>query len=78
MESMVSEADADKGLIKIYYSDLDLETRKKVLEAIDSTSELFDVFSDDRVKNKLEEELSTKPLLMIDASELMNKLNIDI
>lgn len=77
METMVSEADND-SLIKIYFSDLDLDGRTKVLEAIDNTSDLFDVFSDERVRDKLEEELSTKPLIMVDANELMSKLNIDL
>ena len=78
MEEFVLCEDEENSVIKIFFSDLDLDARKRVLEAIDGTSDMFDVFSDDIVRNKLEDELSTKPLLMTTALELMSKLNIEV
>ena len=50
MERFINEADdeeEDKTLIKIFYNDLSMEGKQKVLEAIDESFEHADVFIDD-------------------------------
>lgn len=79
--SYLKEAETEtgeNGLIKIFYNDLDLKTRQKILEAIDKTSEFLDVFGDEVVKAKIEDQFATKPIFTIGADELVNRMNFDI
>ena len=84
MESYVVEADIDSQEevearnIKIFYDDLEIEGKQKVLEGIDASFDYVDVFTDDIIKRKIEEALAKKPLLVIDGEELVNLMGIDL
>ena len=76
--SFLNEVETEEsGLVKIYYSDLDLNARKKILEAINDTNEYIDVFTDDIVKAKIEEQFDSKPLFTITGEEIVNNMNFD-
>jgi len=68
----------DDKVIKIFYSDLSLEGKQKVLEAIDASYEYVDVFEDDVVRENIEEGLSKKPIIIQSAEELINKMDFNI
>jgi len=82
MERFVNEADiaddTDKTLIKIFYNDLSMEGKQKVLEAIDESYEYVDVFTDDVVRDNIEEALSKRPIITVSGEELVNKMDIDM
>lgn len=77
-EADQEEENSEKKIIEIFYKDLDMEGKQKVLEAIDATYEYVDVFSDDIVRDNIEEELSKKPIMTITAEELINKMDIEL
>jgi hypothetical protein len=68
----------EQGIVNIFYSDLDMEGKKKVLQAIDESFDYIDVFSDDVVRNNIEEALSKRPIITLTGKEIVNKTNIDI
>lgn len=79
----MSEADeeedvTDKKTIKIFYKDLDMDGKQSVLEAIDASFDYVDVFSDDVVKDNIEEALSQRPLFSLTGEELVNKMDIEL
>jgi hypothetical protein len=74
---LLTEAE-DKSTVQIFYANLDLGTRKKILDAIDASNEYLNVFTDDVVKNKIEEAFKNKPLFVIRGNEIINLMNIDI
>jgi len=81
MERFVNEEDGeeeDKTLIKIFYNDLSLQGKQKVLEAIDESFEHADVFTDDIVRDNIEEALSKRPMITMSGEELVNKMDIDM
>jgi len=83
VERYMFEADAEEDaskdkIIEIFYSDLDMAGKQKVLEAIDNSYEYVDVFSDDIVRNNIEEGLSKRPLITLSAEELINKMDIEL
>jgi hypothetical protein len=82
MERFVNEADiagdTDKTLIKIFYNDLSMSGKQKVLEAIDASYDYVDVFTDDVVRDNIEEALSKRPMITISGEELVNKMDIDM
>jgi hypothetical protein len=76
-EADETDAGVDYGAVKIFYSNLDLETRKKILDAIDESNEYLNVFTDEIVKNKIEEAFKNKPIVILRGEEIVNKMNID-
>jgi len=79
----IDEADeeeevTDAKTIKIFYKDLDIDGKQAVLEAIDASFDYVDVFSDDIVKENIEEALSQRPLLTMTGEELVNKMDIEL
>jgi hypothetical protein len=65
------------GIIKVFYSDLDLKKRNEVLEALDKRNEFVDVFRDDVIKKKIEKEFDSKPLFTLTGDEIANRMNFD-
>lgn len=82
MERFVNEADiaddTDKTLIKLFYNDLSMGGKQKVLEAIDESFEYVDVFTDDVVRDNIEQALSKRPIITVSGEELVNKMDIDM
>lgn len=82
MERFVNEEgvgeNPDATLIKIFYNDLSMEGKQKVLEAIDASYEYVDVFSDEIVRDNIEEALSKRPMITMSGEELVNKMDIDM
>lgn len=81
MERFVNEADGlddDKTLVQIFYNDLSIEGKQKVLEAIDESFEHANVFSDDIVRDNIESALSKRPLLTMSGEELVHKMDIEM
>ncbi len=83
VETFMGEADAEEEAteevsFKIYYADLDIDGKQKVMEAIDNSFEYIDVFSDDVVRETIEEALSKRPLVMMTGEELVNKMDIEL
>ena len=83
VETFMVEADAEEEVteaknIEIFYSDLDMDGKQKVLEAIDNDFEYVDVFSDDIVRENIEEGLSKRPLLVMSGEEVINKMDIEL
>ena len=54
----------DDGLVKIYYSDLDIKTRAEVLKSIEFSNPMIDIFGDDLIKHKIEDGFKNKPLFI--------------
>lgn len=73
-----AEEEENKEIVKIFYSDLDIDGKQKILEAIDASFEYVDVFSDDIVKDNIEEALSRRPLLVMTGEEIVNKSDIEL
>lgn len=83
VETYMFEADAEEEVteaknIEIFYSDLDMDGKQKVLEAIDNDFDYVDVFSDDIVRENIEEGLSKRPLLVMSGEEVINKMDIEL
>ncbi len=83
VETFMVEADAEEEAteevsFKVYYSDLDIDGKQKVMEAIDNSFEYVDVFSDDVVRETIEEALSKRPLILMTGEELVNKMDIEL
>ncbi len=56
-EEVIEEEGNDEGIVKIFYSDFDLEKRTDILRAIDSANEFIDVFGDELVREAIEDEI---------------------
>jgi len=82
MERMLYEEDfaddAEKGLVKIFYNDLDMDGKQKILQAIDESYEYIDVFSDDVIRNKIEESLGKRPIITLSGEEIIHKMDIEL
>jgi len=85
MERFINEIDDvpddendEKKQIKIFYEDLDMTGKQKVLEAIDASYEYVDVFTDDIVRDNIEEALSKIPMITLGGEELVNKTGIEL
>jgi len=85
MERFINEIDdvpddenGEKKQIKIFYEDLDMTGKQKVLEAIDASYEYVDVFTDDIVRDNIEEALSKIPMITLSGEELVNKTGIEL
>jgi hypothetical protein len=85
MERFINEIDDvpddendEKKQIKIFYEDLDMTGKQKVLEAIDASYEYVDVFTDDIVRDNIEEALSKIPMITLSGEELVNKTGIEL
>jgi len=78
IEADEEEDVTDAKSIKIFYKDLDMGGKQKILEAIDASFEYIDVFSDDVVRENIEESLSKRPMITISAEELVNKMDIEL
>ena len=83
VENFMIEADEEEEVteaktIELFYSDLDMDAKQKVLEAIDNEYDYVDVFSDDIVRENIEEGLSKRPMLTLTADELINKMDIEL
>lgn len=76
-EEQLNEIAPPEDIVQIYYSDLDLASRAKVLEAIDASDDMIDVFGDEVIKNKIEETFKKNPLVMLRGSEIIKKMNFD-
>ncbi|MFW6377020.1 MAG: hypothetical protein ACOCZ5_00095 [bacterium] len=76
-EEQLNEIAPPDDIVQIFYSDLDLSSRTKILEAIDVSDDMIDVFGDDIIKNKIEETFKKKPLIMLRGSEIIKKMNFD-
>jgi hypothetical protein len=78
MAEAEEEADQVKAtVLKIFYNDLTLKGKQKVLQAIDDANEMADVFGDDVIRANVEEELLEKPIVTITGEDLSNKMDID-
>lgn len=82
-EQFMFEADKEENVtetktIEIFYKDLDMEAKKKVLNAIDNKYDYVDVFSDEIVRENIEKCLSKRPMLTLTAEELINKMDIEL
>lgn len=73
----VAEPANDGGIIKVFYSDLDLKKRNEVLEVLDKRNEYVDVFRDDVIRKKIEKEFDSKPLFTLTGDEIANRMNFD-
>ena len=69
--------DSEQGIVKIFYSNLDMGGKKMILKAIDNEYENIDVFTDDIVRENIEESLSKKPLILLTAEEIVHKMDIE-
>ena len=83
VEQYMFEADAEEEVtesktIELFYSDLDMEGKEKVLQAIDNSYEYVKVFTDDIVRKNIEDGLSKRPLLTLSAEELIHKMEIKL
>ena len=83
VETYMFEADEEEDTtnaqqIQIFYSDLDMDGKHKVMEAIDASFDYVDVFSDDVVRENIETALSKRPLLTLSGEELVNKMDIEL
>jgi hypothetical protein len=85
MERFINEIDDisddekdNKKKIKIFYEDLDMTGKQKVLEAIDASYDYVDVFTDDIVRGNIEEALSRLPMITLSGEELVNKTGIEL
>jgi len=85
MERFINEIDDvpddendEKKQIKIFYEDLDMTGKQKVLEAIDASYDYVDVFTDDIVRGNIEEALSKIPMITLSGEELVNKTGIEL
>jgi len=84
IETMLREADIEKGPteITIYYEDLTSEGREKILEAIDNSDELLNVFGDDMTRQSIEDSFFGNngkdkiPLFKLDADKLRSSMEI--
>jgi len=76
-ENVVNEEE-NENLVKIFYSDFDLDKRTDILKAIDAANERIDVFGDDLVRDAIEDELKNKPLFVVSGQEIINKMNFDV
>ncbi len=74
---LLNEEVVDGEAVNIYYSDLDLQTRTDILKIIDEDNQNIDVFGDEIVKEKIEEELSRKPLVMLTVDDITNRMNFE-
>jgi hypothetical protein len=72
------EMDDDKKNIQIFYNDLDIDGKKKVLDAIDASYDYINVYDDDIVRNNIEEALSKRPIITLTGEEIVNKMDIDL
>ena len=77
-DPMGDNMDAEEGLIKIFYSDLDMDGKQKVLQAISDSFDYIDVFSDDVVRENIEEALGRRPMITLSGEELVNKMDIEL
>lgn len=71
------EMEEAPDIVKIFYSDLDLDARKKIMDAINDADEHIDVYQDDLIREKIEEQLKNIPLFVTRGQEIINKANID-
>ena len=77
-EQDLPNEDEDKKLIKIFYEDLDVKGKQKILEGIDASFEYVDVFTDDIIRDKIESALSQRPIITVSGEEIVNKMGIDL
>jgi hypothetical protein len=77
MANYLMDEDEDSGIVQIFYSDLDLKTRKEILTSIETANEMIDI-NDEIVVSKIEQDLAAKPIFTISGKELLNIMNIDI
>lgn len=68
----------DETQIRLFFGDLDIKGKKKILDAIDASYEFIDVYEDSIIKDKIEDALSRIPLMTISGEELINKCGIDL
>jgi len=69
--------DENEGVVKIYYNDLDLKTRKNILTALDKANPMMDVFDEDGiVLNNIEDTFASTPLFVVTGKEITNKMNL--
>jgi len=76
VESYMTEADDDSTLARIIYTDLDMEGRQKILTAIENANEGLKVFTDDAVREQVEEALSEKPLIILDGEDIISNFDL--
>jgi len=76
-EEQLNEISPPDDVVQIFYSDLDLSARIKILEAIDAADDMIDVFGDKIIKDKIEETFKQNPLLLLRGSEIIKKMNFD-
>ena len=76
VESYMVEEEAEQGIAKIFYTDLDMQGRKKILEAIEDANEGLKVFTDDTVRERVEEKLSEKPLIVLEGEDIIYNFDL--
>ena len=78
MDDGDAQENEDKGIIKIFYADLDIDGKQKIMEGIDESFDYVDVFGDDIVRQTVEEALSRRPLITMTGEELINKMDVEL
>lgn len=74
---LMNEAEENEGVVKIYYSDLDLKAREDVLSALEKANPMLDIFDEDgKVLNDIEDKFASTPLFVITGKEISNKINL--
>jgi hypothetical protein len=76
-EEQMNEIAPPDDAVQLFFSDLDLPARNKILEAIDASDEDIDVFGDKIIMDKIEETFKSTPLLILRGSELVKKMNFN-
>ena len=76
VESYMVEEEGDNTLAKIYFNDLDMVGKKKILEAIEASNEGLKIFSDNVVRERVEELLSTGPMMVLDGENVIHNFDL--
>ena len=76
-EEQMNEIAPPDDAVQLFFSDLDLPARTKILDAIDEADDDIDVHGDKIIKEKIEETLSKTPLIILRGGELIKKMNFN-
>ena len=83
IESVLREADNDpNSQIPIYYEDLTSKGREKILEAINNSDELLNIFGDQMSRQAVEDALfgnngkDAVPLFILDTDQLRSAIEV--
>ena len=75
INQMMMEEESDFDTIDVYYTDLDLEMRTKVRDAIIEQMKLDS--NDESVTTNLDSQLSEVPLFVLDVNDVIRMMNFN-